>query len=224
MPEEIQAEKKEPELKEGVPSPATGELDEEVAQARDLMNTFVKTIKGFRLYPPENPSLLGFKEQLIKKFQFFLNKYHSLILQIGEYTFSYKEKSLYENNDLKTSLAFLLYKDGMREIRFMEGLEDWEVQGLIDIINRSENINLLEDDIITLTWEKDFVHISYFATDEFLDETPIVIPENIEQFRKGLVFEPLSKDLEVGLMGDEVGGPSWMSRCRPECADKQREP
>ena len=99
------------------------------------------------------------------------------MIQVGEYDLSYKGKILYENKDVKTSLAFLLYKDGLREIRFMKGLEEWEVQGLIDIIKRSDNVNHLEDDIVTLMWEKRFRHTSVpLATDEFLEETPVVDP------------------------------------------------
>jgi HEAT repeat protein len=119
------------------------------------------------------------------------------VIQVGAYDLSFKGKILYENRDVKTSLAFLLYKDGLREIRFMKGLEEWEIQGLIDIIKKSDNINQLEDDIVTLMWEKDFEHISHLATDEFLEETPVVIPENIDQFRKNLVLKPLAHHVEA---------------------------
>jgi HEAT repeat protein len=108
---------------------------------------------------------------------------------------------------VKTSLAFLLYRDGLREIRFVKGLEEWEVQGIIDILKQGESINQLEDDIVTLMWEKDFVHISFLATDEFLEETPVIIPETVDQFRKNLVFKPLAHHVEVELTeeGSEEG-------------------
>ncbi|MCJ7803741.1 MAG: HEAT repeat domain-containing protein, partial [Desulfobacterales bacterium] len=175
--------------------------------ARDLTSAFVKAIKAFRFYPPDNPTLKGFRDQLLKKFQFFLNKYQSFVIQVGEYDLSFKSRILYENKDVKSSLAFSLYKDGLREIRFMKGLEEWEVQGIIDILKHSENINQLEDDVVTLMWEKDFVHISYLATDEFLEETPVVIPDNVDQFRKNLVFKPLAHHVEVELAeeGSEEG-------------------
>jgi HEAT repeat protein len=175
------------------------ETDEELLLARDLMRSFIKAIKAFRFYPPDNPILKGFKELLPKKFNFFLNKYNSFVFQIGEYDLSFKGKILYENRDVKTSLAFIFYKDGLRELRFMNGLEEWEIQGLIDIIIRSDYINQLEDDFVTLMWEKDFVHIGYLATDEYLEEMPVLIPENVEQFRKELVFKPIAHHVGVDL-------------------------
>jgi HEAT repeat protein len=197
MPEEVSADKKVLDLSGEMPLIEGMEGDEEFIVARDLTSAFIKAIKAFRFYPPDNPTLKGFRGQVLKKFQFFLNKYQSFVIQVGESDLSYKGKILYENRDVKTSLAFLLYKDGLREIRFMKGLEEWEVQGIIDIIKQSDNVNPLEDDIVTLMWEKDFEHISHLATDEFLEETPVIVPDNIDQFRKNLVFKPLAHHVEA---------------------------
>ena len=199
MPEEISGEKKALDLSGEMPLIEGGETDEEIILARDLTSAFIKAIKAFRFYPTDNPTLKGFRDQLLKKFNFFLNKYQSFVIQVGEYDLSFKGKILYENKDLKTSLAFLLYKDGLREMRFMNGLEEWEIQGIIDILKQGDYINQLEDDIVTMMWEKDFMHISYLATDEFLEETPIIIPDNINQFRKNLVLKPLGHHVEVGV-------------------------
>jgi HEAT repeat protein len=172
--------------------------------ARDLTSSFIKAIKAFRFYPPDNPTLKGFRENALKKFQFFLNKYNIFTLQIGEYDFSYNGKVLYENRDVKTSLAFLFYKDGLRELRFLKGLEDWEIEGLLDLIKRSDNINELEDDLVTLVWEKDFSHINYLATDEFLEENPVPIPDNVDQLRKNLVVSPLAHNVAVDLFEEDT--------------------
>jgi HEAT repeat protein len=207
MPEEVSADKKAVDLSAEMPLIEGLETDEELILARELASAFIKTVKAFRFYPPDNPTLKGFRDQLLKKFQVFLNKYQSFVIQVGEYDLSYKGKVLYENRDVKTSLAFSLYKDGLREVRFMKNLEEWEVQGVIDILKHSEQMNPLEDDIVTLMWEKDFLHIGYLATDEFLEETPAIIPDNVDQFRKNLVFKPLPRHVEADLAeeGSEEG-------------------
>src|SRR4030066_1779697 len=207
MVEEVSADKKAPDLSVEMPLVEGMETDEELLLARDLTSAFIKAIKAFRFYPPDNPTLKGFRDQLLKKFQFFFNKYQSVVIQVGEYDLSFKGRIIYENKDVKTSLAFSLYKHGLRAIRFVKGLEEWEVQGIIDILKHSENINQLEDDVVPLMWEKDFIHISYLATDEFLEETPVIIPDNVDQFRKNLVFKPLAHHVEVELAeeGSEEG-------------------
>ena len=205
MPDEVTPEKKTFDVSSEMPSFESVETDEELLLARDLTGAFIKTIKTYRFYPPDNPSVKGFREQLVKKLQFFLNRYQSFVLQVGEYEFSFKGTILYENRDIKASLAFLLYKDGLRELRFSKGVEEWEVHGLIDLIKRSDNINQLEDDLVTMIWEKDFVHISYLATDEFLEETPVIVPENVDQFRKRLIFKPIAHTVEVDPLQGEDG-------------------
>ena len=203
MVKELPVEKKSQDLTEEMPLVEGIETDEELLLARDLTGYLIRTIKAIRFYPPDNPTLKGFKDQLFKKFQFFLNRYPSFILQVGEYELSFKGKVLYENRDTKSSLAFLLYKDGLREFRLMKELEEWEIQGFLEVIKGSENINELEDDIVTMLWEKDFIHIGYLATDEFLEETPVLIPENVDQFRSHLVFKPLAYNVHVDLREEE---------------------
>ncbi len=204
MPEEVSGEKKPLDVASEMPSVEGIETDEELLLARDLTGSFIKAIKAFRFYPPDNPTLKGFRDNVLKKFQFFLNKYNIFTLQIGEYDFSYNGKVLYENRDVKTSLAFLFYKDGLRELRFLKGVEDWEVEGLLDLIKRSDNINELEDDLVTLVWERDFSHINYLATDEFLEENPVPIPDNVDQLRKNLVVSPLAHNVAVDLFEEDT--------------------
>jgi HEAT repeat protein len=202
MPEEISIEKKALDLGSEIPLIEGVESDEEFILARDLMSAFVKAVKAFRFFPADNSTLKGFKDQLLRRFQFFLNKYQSFTIQVGEYHLTFKGRTIYENKDVKTSLAFLFYKDGLREIRFIKGLEEREVQGIIDLIKQSDDINHLEDDIVTLMWEKDFEHISHLATDEFLEEAPVIIPDNIDQFRKNLIFKPLAHYVDVDSVGE----------------------
>jgi len=205
MAVDLEREKKTIDVSDEIASFEGEEVDEVFLHARDLMNIFVKTIKAFRLFPPENPSLVGFRELLFRKFQFFLKRYHVFSFKIGEYEFSFNNRVMYENKDLKGSLAFFLYKDGLREFRFLEGLEEWEIQGFLDIIKRGDQVNKQEDDLVTMIWERDFVHISYQATDEYLEDTAVIIPENIEQFRKNLIFEPLAHQIDPDYLDEETG-------------------
>jgi len=177
--------------------------EEEFLLARDLTTHLIKTIKAFQLYPLDNPTIKEFKNQLYKQLWFFLNKYSFFKLQVGEYTFFFNGKNLYENRDPKSSIPFLFYKDGIRELRFMKDLEEWEIEGFIEVIRSRGNINELEDDLVTLLWNKDFPHISYVATDESLEETPILIPENTDQLRSRIVSKPFAYNVQVDFEEDE---------------------
>ena len=202
MPEEVSSDKKFLDLSAEMPLIEETETDEEILLSRDLTGAFVKAIKAFRFYPPDNPTLKGLRDQLLRKFQHFLNKYPSFVIQVGQYDLSCKGKILYENRDVKTSLAFSLYKDGLREIRFLKNLEEREVQGIIDILKQSEQVNPSEGDMITMMWERDFVHIRYLAVDEYLEESTVILPDTVEQFRKNLVLKPVAHLVEAGPGGE----------------------
>ena len=84
---------------------------------------------------------------------------------------------------MKESLAFLFYRDGIREIRFHKGLEAREVYDFLSIVRKSDLVNRMEDDLVTLLWEKDFSHISFTSLDDFLEAGATFVPatERISQ-------------------------------------------
>jgi hypothetical protein len=169
---------------------AEPEIDEELASVGDLIRTLLKAIKAFRLYESNNPMLTKQVEELTTKFTNHLDHYQSLNVQVGEYKLFFDGKPVYENTDMKESLAFLLYKDGLREIRFLKGLEHQEICDFLDVLRRNEQASRLEDDVVTLLWERDFAHISYVATDEFNESNAAQVPATYDEVQAGLEFPP----------------------------------
>ena len=169
---------------------AEPEIDEELASAGDLIRTLLKAIKAFRLYESNNPMLTKQLEELTTKFTTHLDHYQSLNIQVGEYKLFFDGKPVYENTDMKESLAFLLYKDGVREIRFLKGLEHQEICDFLDVLRRNEQASRLEDDVVTLLWERDFAHISYVATDEFNESNAAQVPATYDEVQAGMEFPP----------------------------------
>jgi hypothetical protein len=168
------------------------QINEEMASAADLIRSLLKAIKAFKLYESNNPMLGKQLEELTSKFKGHLDRYQTLNLQVGEYKLFFDGKPIYENTDMKESLAFLLYKDGVREIRFLGGLEDGEVSDFLDVLRKNDQISRLEDDVVTLLWQKDFAHITYFATDEFMESN--AVPASYEEIQAGLEFSPEAQE------------------------------
>src|SRR5262249_13571374 len=71
-------------------------------------------------------------------------------------------------------LAWRLYKDGIRELRFLPGVERDELVRFLEIVRRGRVGD--EDDVVTQLWENDFSCIGYRAVDLAADgdggETP----------------------------------------------------
>jgi len=160
---------------------------EELRRASALVIAFVKAIKAHRLYPTGNPQVTAFLQDLIAPCRRYLAEFGPFTMTISESGLSCSGKALYSNADWKSSIPFLLYNDGLRQLRLLEGLEDWEVQRLVEVIDKRSETNLEEDDLIILLWEQDFAHIDYVAIDDFLDDTGLPIPDSAEQLRSRLL-------------------------------------
>ncbi|MFC2160667.1 HEAT repeat domain-containing protein, partial [Acidobacteriota bacterium] len=87
-----------------------------------------------------------------------------------EFSLAFRTETLYEDAEKKKSLPFLLYKDGMRELSFYEGMDLEEIGEFLETLKENADLPEEESDIINSLWQKDFGHIHYFALDEYQDK------------------------------------------------------
>jgi len=160
-------------------------IEEKVKSTKVLIQTFLQTLKAFRLYEANHPILSKFVEKLRKDFDQYFGEFDSFSLQIGEHRLHYRGNVVYENEDVKESLAFVFFKDGIRELQFSKGLEFKEMMDFLNIVRKSDFLNRMEDDLVTLLWEKDFSHITFTTVDEFLDGSSTFVPATEEDLIKG---------------------------------------
>ena len=172
-------------------------VEEEVKSTKSLIQTFLQTVKAYRLYEANHPILTKFLERLKKDFDQYFDEFDSFSLQVGEHRLFNRGKVVYESEDVKESLAFLFFKDGIREVRFYKGLEFKEMVDFLTIVRKGDLVNRFEDDLVTLLWEKDFSHIEFTIIDEFLEGSSLFVPATEEDFVKGLEYRG---SWEEGLM------------------------
>ncbi len=159
-------------------------MEEKVKSTRALIQTFLQTVKAYRLYEANHPILTKFLERLRKDFDQYFDEFDSFSLQIGEHRLYYRGNVVYENQDVKESLAFVFFKDGILELQFSKGLEFKEIMDFLNIVRKSDFLNRMEDDLVTLLWEKDFSHIIFVTVDEFLEGSGIYVPATEEDLIK----------------------------------------
>jgi hypothetical protein len=179
-------------------------LEEEVKSTRALIQTFLQTLKGFRLYEANHPLLSKFQDRLKHDFEAYFNEFDSFSLQVGEHKLFYSGKVIYESEDVKESLAFVFFKDGIREIRFFKGIELKELLDFLQIERKSDHVNRFEDDLVTLLWEKDFTHIAITTLDDFTEGSTVFVPATEEELSKGLEYSAPGKEgVEEKILIDE---------------------
>jgi hypothetical protein len=179
-------------------------LEEEVKSTKGLIQTFLQTLKAFRLYEANHPLLSKFQDRLKHDFEGYFNEFDSFSLQVGEHQLFYSGKVIYESEDVKESLAFVFFKDGIREIRFFKGIEFREIVDFLQIVRKSDSVNRFEDDLVTLIWEKDFAHIAITTLDDFSEGSTVFVPATQEDLVKGLEYSAFGKEgLQEQILIDE---------------------
>jgi len=156
--------KSEPEEEKPKPDPA------EVKKARNVVQFFKKSFSLIKLYPSGNPSVAKSIDLFNNQMGEFLNEYEELAIQVGEFSFSYKGEVVFQDEERRSSLPFLFYRDGLRELSFHKGLNKEELHEFFRIISAVSDLPAEDADIVNALWEKSFIYIRYYSIDEFLDQ------------------------------------------------------
>jgi len=138
-----------------------------------------------RMYPPNNPIYIKASKTLHGKFNNYFNLQRELMLKIDKYAIVYNNDQVYYNQDKIDNLALFFFKDGLRLISFRKGLTEEEIQDFIHILNVDFETEALDDDVVTILWERDFENIKYVVDENFLSDWDIpekgAIPDNAIQ-------------------------------------------
>ncbi|HKW51562.1 MAG TPA: HEAT repeat domain-containing protein [Candidatus Eisenbacteria bacterium] len=133
----------------------------DVKRVADWIAALIRTIKAGRTYPANSPTLHKFQVELESRTWSCLKEVGDITLVVQQFDLLYENYSVYHNADRNDSLAFRFYGDGVREITFREGLEPHELRGFLDVLKRAVETAQVQDDVVTLLWERDFRHIEY---------------------------------------------------------------
>ncbi|HEY8196772.1 MAG TPA: HEAT repeat domain-containing protein, partial [Gemmatimonadales bacterium] len=93
-----------------------------------------------------------------------------LNLHIAESDLLWEEQSVYHQENRSESLAWSLFKDGMRELTLHKGAEVDDVPLLLATINKARFLPAdAGDDLLTLLWALEFENIKYRFVDFFAE-------------------------------------------------------
>ncbi|HYQ89936.1 MAG TPA: HEAT repeat domain-containing protein [Candidatus Binatia bacterium] len=145
----------------------------DVKRVADWIQALVRTLKAYRMYMPNNPTLHKFQSDLEARTWSCLKEIGDIVLNVQQFDLLFEDYSVYHNAAREESLAFRFFTDGVRQITFREGLEPQELRGLLEVLKKATDPSQGQDDVVTLLWERDFRHIEYvhISIDEIVDES-----------------------------------------------------
>ena len=192
-------------------TPAEGEDwaegdDLPVAEVRSLFIVLGKALRAFQLYDQNNPVRKRFVANLRESFEELWQEVEGLNLSVEEDRILLVGEEIYQSSSRSDSLAFLLYKDGIRDITFLPGVEGPEITKILGVLQRAKMLKSAEaDDLLTMLWEQDLEFFQCRSVDQ-ITEGAVLPTAQAEEDRAGLaqVLEGEAKAAEDEA-GDQAG-------------------
>lgn len=173
-------------------TPETGwEVD--TAPVETFLQVFLKALRAAQLYLPNNPVYQTAIENVRKAFPPLWEAATELHLLVLETELKWEGKVVL-SQPRNESLAWLLFKDGVRALELAPGVEDEELVQLLHVINKARNLpGDAEDDLLTLLWEQDFQFVKYDYVELAADDQASLDTEKprdeVEVTRQAIVQE-----------------------------------
>ncbi len=118
------------------------------------------------LYDARNDTLRHALAMLLEHVEAVLSREARLELVIAPFEILWRERPVYHDADRERSLAFCLYRDGVRLLVFHRGLDAEELARFLHVVAAGhDGVPRAEDDTVTMLWEARLRSIEFVAVD-----------------------------------------------------------
>ncbi len=160
-----------------------------------LLMQLATTARSFLLYDAHNEAINRFITALLDGFVSTLKEEGRIALDVQPFELHFEKEPVYLNRDRERSLAFRLYRDGVRALTFRNGFDWEELAKLLEIFSiRYTGVHQHEDDVVTLLWKANFKHLDIVAVEGF-------VPEDTEE------AEPTASAAHAAVLPDTIDLP-----------------
>jgi hypothetical protein len=157
--------------------------------ANEVLRALSKAARAFTLYDAKNVIMRRFLADYRAAVEAALAAHGALALTVGPWEFLLEKDVVYAEKDRERSLAFRLFRDGVRTLVLQPGLTWEEALQLLEIVSlRFAGARQQEDDVVTLLRKAAFQHLAFTAVEGFVpsEEHPEPgAPDEVEASQAG---------------------------------------
>jgi hypothetical protein len=129
-----------------------------------------RAARSFLIYEPHNAAIRTFLENYRKAIETALG-FGPMELDIRPFEMVRQGEVVYLERDRSRSLAFRLFRDGVRKLTFLPEVPWEQLLKILEILSiRYTGVRQQEDDIVTLLWKAGFSHIQISAVEGFVPD------------------------------------------------------
>jgi hypothetical protein len=133
----------------------------------------MKGLRASQLYLPNNPVYQKAIQNVRAAFEPVWEHCSELDLRVTESDLTWEGAAVLKQPEKNDSLAWVLFKDGIRALSMSPGVEDEEIIRFLQTLGKARNLQSdAEDDLLTLLWGQDFQQIRYDYLELGADDAP----------------------------------------------------
>lgn len=137
------------------------------SQVREIASLLSKAAKNYQVYLPNNRIFVSSLAEVKQALERFLEEHDVLTLVVKEFELLFDTIPVYSNQDKHQSIAFRMYRDGVRLISFHSGIREEELVAFFEALTKCLESDNLEEDFVTILWEKDLQSITYYEVNDY---------------------------------------------------------
>jgi hypothetical protein len=197
------------------------------SQVEELLTLISKALRAVQLYLPNNPVYQRALENVRGSCRKIWQATDDLVLEVQETELRWESNLVYSHDQKNESIAWTLFKDGVRSVTLRSGVEETELVRFLQVLHQARTLQAeAADDLLTLLWQEDFQFLTYTfreisieggtpieaegpsevappaqVRDQVEKEAPQREVVSVDEFDTTLYF---LEDQEIGYLQDEV--------------------
>ena len=150
-------------------APPPADEPAEISSARRCFRALDKASRAARTYGPTNAVTERFLARLEAEFAAHLKEFAALAVVVGQSELRLHGTAIYRTEDsVGEGLAFRLFADGIRELRFDPGFTREGLLGFLDALWGRDDPSDQDDDIATRLWAKNLPFVSLVTAEDIV--------------------------------------------------------
>jgi hypothetical protein len=148
------------------------------AQVEELLSLIGKALRAVQLYLPNNPVYQRAIENVRVACRKIWEATGDLVLDVQESDLRWEGNVVYHNEQKNESIAWTLFKDGVRTVTMRPGVEENEIVRFMQVLHQARTLQAdAADDLLTLLWQEDFQFLAYTFQEIQVDQAAVIEAE-----------------------------------------------
>jgi hypothetical protein len=128
--------------------------------ANAALRALSRAARSYTIYDARNEAVRIFIGEMLDAIESYVATYGDLILDVTPQELVLEGEQVYVERDRERSLASRLFRDGIRQISILQGVDWHQLVGLLEVLTiRFVGVRQFEDDLVTLISKAGLTHV-----------------------------------------------------------------